>query len=43
MDEYGREDSVTNDKDGTESQDTSDEETQNYHSRDNDNDIVVED
>ena len=42
MDEYGREDSVISDKDGTESQDTSDEETQNYHSSDNDN-IVVED
>lgn len=43
MDEYGQEESATNDKDGTESLDTSDEETQNYHSSDIDNDIVVED
>ena len=43
VDEYGQEESATNDKDGTESLDTSDEETQNYHSSDIDNDIVVED
>ena len=43
VDEYGREESATNDKDETESLDTSDEDTQNYHSSDIDNDIVVED
>ena len=42
VDEYGREESATNDKDETESLDTSDEDTQNYHSSDIDNDIVVE-
>ena len=41
MDEYGREESATNVKGGTESLDTNDEETQNYHSSDIDN-IVVE-
>ena len=41
VDEYGREESATNVKDGTESLDTNDEETQNYHSSDIDN-IVVE-